>query len=400
MKVLMINVVCGTGSTGRICTDLAQVLETRGHEVKIAYGRGTVSEAFRRYAVRIGSNLGVNCHAAQARLLDNMGFGSWADTKRFLRWVEDYDPDVIHLHNLHGYYLHIGLLFDYLKKSGKPVLWTLHDCWTFTGHCAHYSAAGCDKWLRGCHHCPVKKDYPARLLFDRSEKNYAEKKRLFTGLQRMQLVTPSSWLAEEVRKSFLSKYPVTPIPNGIDLKVFCPSQGDFRERYGIGDQKIVLGVASMWEPRKGLAVFCRLAELLGEDYRVVLIGLRPEQLQKLPPAVIGIERTDSVRALAEAYTAADVFVNPSTEETMGMTTVEALACGTPVVTSDKTAVPEVVTAATGIVVSGGPEDYADAIRRISCDPDACIARAAEYEKEKQYLLYCELYDKLLGDRGE
>ena len=176
----MINSVCGIRSTGRICTDIASELEAQGHQVKIAYGRENVPEQFQRYAVRIGNDLDMRLHGVKARLLDASGFGSKSATKRFIKWVKDYDPDVIHLHNIHGYYINIEILFNYLKNSGKPVVWTLHDCWAFTGHCAYFDFAGCEKWKTGCYGCPLKKSYPSSILIDRSKKNYIQKKRLFT----------------------------------------------------------------------------------------------------------------------------------------------------------------------------------------------------------------------------
>lgn len=332
MKVLMINSVCGIRSTGRICTDLAEVLEQQGHECKIAYGRETVPEKYQKYAVRIGSDLGVKIHALQSRIFDNTGFGSKKDTERFIEWVKEYNPDVIHLHNLHGYYINIEVLFNYLADANKPVIWTLHDCWSFTGHCAYFSYVGCDKWRTGCNNCIQKKSYPASKFFDRSCKNWLEKKELFTKVKKMTLVTPSKWLAGLVKESYMGKYPVEVIPNGIDLNVFKPTPSDFREKNGLVGKKIILGVASVWDKRKGFDDFIELSKIIDDNTKIVLVGLSKTQLKNLPQNILGIERTNSTKELAEIYTAADVLFNPTYEDNYPTVNLEAQACGTPVVT--------------------------------------------------------------------
>lgn len=330
MKILMINSVCGIKSTGRICTDLAEVLESHGNVCKIAYGRDFVPEKYEKYAVRIGGDLDVKMHALRTRLFDTTGLGSLRATKKFINWVKEYNPDVIHLHNLHGYYINIKLLFEYLKESGKKVIWTLHDCWAFTGHCSHFVTANCEKWKTGCHNCPKTRDYPASIT-DRSDKNYQMKKALFSGLSDLTIVTPSRWLADLVKESFLSEYKVEVINNGIDVGVFKPTKSDFRERFSLVDKKIVLGVASVWEKNKGLEDFVKLSELLSEEYKIVLVGLTDRQKMALPEKILGITRTNNVRELVEIYSAADVFVNPTYADTYPTVNLEAQACGTPVI---------------------------------------------------------------------
>lgn len=332
MKVLMINSVCGIRSTGRICTDIAEVLTSGGHECRIAYGRESVPVQYQAYGLRVGSEWGVRLHGLQARLFDSAGFGSKAATRRLVEQIRQYDPDLIHLHNLHGYYLDVETLFGWLKEANKPVVWTLHDCWPFTGHCPHFTVAKCGRWKTGCHGCPEKSRYPASLWLDRSRENYVRKQRAFTGLERLTLVTPSRWLADLVGESFLKEYPVEVIPNGIDLNVFQPTSGDFRQRHHLEDKKIVLGAASAWDDRKGLADLVKLAELLGGEYAVVVVGVTHKQKAALPGSVIAITRTESPRELAELYTAADVFVNPTYEDNYPTVNLEAHACGTPVIT--------------------------------------------------------------------
>lgn len=332
MKVLMINVVCGIRSTGRICTDLATALEAQGHEVKIAYGRETVPEQFQKFAVHIGSDFDVKLHGVKARFFDGAGFGSKKVTENFIKWIKEYDPDVIHLHNIHGYYINIEVLFNYLKSCGKKIIWTLHDCWAFTGHCVYFDYAGCDKWKTGCHHCGQKKEYPSCIGFDKSKAHYKQKKQLFTGIPDLTLVTPSKWLADLVKESFMNEYPVEVIHNGIDTNVFKPTQSNLKEKYNLGNKKVVLGVAAIWDRRKGLDAFIELSKILPENYRIILVGLSENQIETLPDNIIGITRTDSVQELASLYTLADVFVNPTLEDNYPTTNLEAIACGTPVIT--------------------------------------------------------------------
>jgi len=332
MKVLQINSVCGIRSTGRICTDIADVLRMRGDECRIAYGREKVPEKYRDISYRIGSDTDVKIHALGSRLLDSSGFHSKNATKRLIEYIGKYKPDVIHLHNIHGYYLNIELLFDYLKRSKVPVIWTLHDCWAFTGHCSHYAAVGCDRWKTGCESCPQKGEYPKSVLFDGSKRNFARKKEASCGVPNMTIVTPSEWLADEVRSSFLGEYRIEVINNGIDLNVFKPTESDFRERYGLEDKKIILGVATAWGERKGLGDYFKLAKKIDNRFKIVLVGLTEDQIKSVPKDIIAIERTNSTAELASIYSASDVFVNMTYEDNYPTVNLEAQACGTPVIT--------------------------------------------------------------------
>lgn len=354
MKILLINAVCGTGSTGKICASIAQQYENEGHEVKIAYGRdGFVPEQYRKYAVRIGNDLEVRLHGIYTRLTDRHGFASTKATRKFLKWAEEYDPDILWLHNIHGYYINIGLLFQWIKSRPKmQVKWTLHDCWTFTGHCSHFSFVGCDKWKTGCQNCPQKKEYPASIFCDASKWNYEKKKSLFTGVADMTIITPSQWLANLVKKSFLKEYPVEVVYNTINTEIFKPTPSDFRERYGLTGKKIVLGVASTWGPRKGLDDFVKLANMLDNRYSIVLVGVTAEQARYLPDRIISIERTSDQKELAQIYTAADFFLNLTYEDTYPTVNLEAQACGTKVITYDTGGCRETIKE-NGIVISRG-----------------------------------------------
>ncbi len=397
MKVLQINTVCGIRSTGRICTDLAEILENDGCECRIAYGRESVPDKYQKYAYKIGNDTNVKIDALKTRFLDNAGFNSTAATKRFIKWIECFDPDIIHLHNIHGYYINIRLLFKFLKDYGKPVIWTLHDCWAFTGHCAHFTMASCDKWKNGCYSCSQKNVYPTSLFLDRSKRNYQLKKDLFTSLDNLIIVTPSKWLADMAKQSYLKKYEIIAIPNGIDLDVFKPTYGDFRERYGLENKKIILGAATSWPESKNLKLFSQVAEVLDDSYKVVVVGVPQEQAARYSEKMLAIPRTNSVEEMSEIYTCADVFANLGLEETMGLTTVEAMACGTPVITSNCTAVPEVVTEDSGIVIKNlDVQGVVAGIEKVlsQCYNDT-FSNARKYEKAQQYRKYIDLYNKII-----
>ena len=366
MKILMINSLCGIRSTGRLCTDLAQRFAAEGHEVKIAYGRmDDVPENCQQFAHKIGSSLDVRLHGLKTRLFDRHGFGSKAATSAFLRWAEEYQPDMLWLHNLHGYYINIEMLFSWIKKHpGMQVKWTLHDCWAFTGHCSHFSFVGCDKWKTGCFSCPQKNCYPASFM-DNSRMNYQRKKTAFTGVASMTLITPSQWLADLTRESFLGCYPVEVEYNTINREIFKPTPGAFRQQSGLQDQLIVLGVASYWNDRKGLYDFYALRDMLDRRYTIVLVGLSDKQIAQLPSGMVGIPHTNSPQELAQLYTTADVFVNPSREETFGLTTVEALACGTEAIVYKGTACEEITGMIGGVAVDQNVNALYDAILSVT-----------------------------------
>lgn len=357
MKIVFINSVCGIRSTGRICADLAKSYEEKGYECKIAYGRvDTVPQDMQKYAVKIGSNFGVKVNALLSRVFDNHGLNAYFATKKFLKWLENYNPDELWLHNIHGYYINYKLLFNWIKKHPDLVVkWTLHDCWAFTGHCSHFAEVGCYKWKTECFNCPQKDKYPASFVLDNSKNNFKIKKANFTGVKNMTIYTPSKWLKNLVEQSFLGEYKVEVLYNKVDKNIFKPTPGNFREKYGLSDKKIILGVASSWTEQKGLSTFYWLANNLSNDYQVVLVGLTESQIKNLPQNIIGIERTNSGTELAEIYTTADVFVNPSKEETFGLTTVEALYCGTNAIVYKDTACEEIANMYGAVVVEQNKE---------------------------------------------
>lgn len=401
MKVFQINTVCGTGSTGRIAVNLAHMLEEQGNQSCIAYARGSAPADVDTF--RFGNKLEIYWHGIMTRLTDRHGMYSGKATKQLIAKIKEYNPDIIHLHNVHGYYLNIELLFDFLKEYKRPVVWTLHDCWTYTGHCAYYSSANCDKWKRQCEKCPQKGAYPGSMFRDNSKNNYQVKKRLFTSLEDLYLVTPSEWLKKEVEQSFFANTRCIAIPNGIDTEKFTPVETEIKKKYQMEDKKVILGVANIWDARKGLNDFVKLSGMLSDDYKIVLIGLSKKQIKELPVSILGIERTQSIEELIEWYSAADVYFNASIEETMGMTTGEAICCGTPVVTYDLTAVPESVGTGCGLVVPAGNVAFVkDAIERILCNKKTYVENCLEYKENFDGRLanesYSRLYQNVLEER--
>jgi len=333
MKYLFINSVAGIGSTGKIAAEQCRELMAQGHSCVLAYGR-KMAGCEDIPTIQIGSELDYKLHGVRTRVLDDHGFGSKAATRRFLQQVKDYDPDVVWMHNIHGYYIHIGLLFDYLRSCGKKIYWTLHDCWSFTGHCAYFDFAECDRWKTGCHSCPQKGTYPSSMLLDGSKSNYRRKKHFFTGIPNLTIVTPSKWLAKLVGESFLTEYPVEVRYNSINTDIFRNTPGDFREKHGLQNKKILLGVAGVWEERKGMRDFVKLAKMLDGNYKIVLVGVTQEQAKDLPENILALPRTGSAKELAEIYSAADVFVNPTYEDNLPTVNLEARACGTRIVCYD------------------------------------------------------------------
>ena len=357
MKYLFLNSVAGIGSTGRIAARQCRELHQQGHECVLAYGwEKGICDDIPTY--HIGSRLDNCLHAAGTRLLGAHGFGSAAATRRFLRWVRDYDPDVIWLHNIHGYYLQVELLFRYLKNSGKQIFWTLHDCWSFTGHCPHFD--DCEKWKTGCHHCPRFREYPVSFV-DSSRSSYARKRDAFTGVPGLTLITPSQWLADLTRESFLKEYPVQVLPNTIDTSVFRPTPSDFRARYGLTGKRLLLGVSGSWSEKKGLGDLLALSRELPDFCRIVLVGLTPEQLAGMPETVLALPRTNSPAELAEIYSAADLFVNPTYEDTYPTVNLEARACGARVVCYDTGGCRETLGEADVLIPRGDREALAAAV---------------------------------------
>jgi len=400
LKLLQINVAANWGSHGRIAEEIGLEAMAQGWESYIAYGR--YANPSKSHIVKIGDLFDHCLHGTQSLLLDRHGLASCGPTKKLIREIEQIKPDLIHLHNIHGFYLNYPILFRYLSTVDIPVVWTLHDCWAFTGHCAWPIHGHCDRFQEQCCHCPLQsKGYPKSFLLDRSRSNFKLKKRYFRSLQDLHLVTVSRWLEQQVRLSFMQDMDIRTIYNGLDTEVFRPS-GTPPTSVTDG-HPLVLGVCNAWYDWKGLDDMAALREILPDDYEVMVVGVNEDQMHRLPEGITCIRRTDSVSQLAEIYSQADVFVNPSKVESFGMTTAEALSCGTPSIVYDTSACPEVVDNLTGRVVPlGDVNALAKAVMEICSLPgreamrQACRERAIRlFNRQDRYKEYLQLYNEVL-----
>ena len=403
MKILSINST-NRGSTGRIMSQITKLAREAGYDAYMAYGRG--DDQVDQKSIRIGNKADVYRHGLVTRLSGRHGFSSQKATRSFLAKVDEIRPDAIHLHNIHGYYLNIELLFNYIKANEIPIIWTLHDCWAFTGHCAHFDYVGCEKWKTGCFECPQIHTYPKSMLIDYSRKAFERKKNLFTEVKNMTIATPSKWLKDLVGESFLKEYETIVIQNGVDIKTFSPKKVD-KTKYGINAASfVILGVAAQFSPRKGLKYFLELSEKVSQDTTIFLVGLNDKQMRSLPKNVSGMKRTENIEQLVETYSMADVFVNPTLEDNFPTTNLEAMACGTPVITFRTGGSPETIDETTGIVVKkGDTEGLLNAIEIVKKRGKEeytknCRNRAIErFDSGDRFREYVDLYGKLLTDLG-
>lgn len=402
MRVLQINSVVNYGSTGKIVEQIGLLLKNTGNESYIAYGRKIKESSSETY--QISSNFEVLLNGLQTRLFDNHGFGYKRGTLKLIEYIKKIKPDIIHIHNLHGYYVNIEELFKYIKLLNIPIILTLHDCWTFTGHCAYFDYIGCEKWKKHCKECPQIKSYPSSFLFDRSYINFDLKKNLFNSIDKLTIVPVSDWLNKIVQSSFLSLKSRIVIKNGIDLKIFKPlkSRDQIISKYNLSGKLIILGVANIWDARKGLQDIITLAKNLGKDYSIVIVGSRINNKIKKIKNITIIERTENQEQLAELYSAADIFINPTYEDTLPTTNMEALACGTPVITYNTGGSPELIDDKTGFVVpKGNIEKMSDIIKTFSYYEKqkmtfACRVRAEKYfNKDERFKDYINLYERVI-----
>ena len=412
-SLVEINTVVNN-STGRIMHDIQREADISGMETLSIVGRRHVYTDVP--CVKFGNALSFWIHVIWTTLTDRHGLEpvlSVIYTRKMVRRIREANPDIIHLHNIHGYYLHYPTLMKYLAYEYKgKIIWTFHDLWPITGHCAYYSAVNCDKWMTGCNHCPNKKRYPVSLGLDGSRKNYEIKKELFTSLSNLTITVPSEWMASQVRQSFMGKYPVEVIHNGIDTVVFDHNRliadldiesNKCADETAWSDKKILLSVASIWDERKGLKDLVALSDKLSDDYVMIIVGLSKHQISRLPKGVIGITRTENIEELVSLYSRAHIFLNPSLEESFSLVTVEALSCGCPCIVLDTSAVAELVNDDNGVVLhSHKPEDYLDAIKSIEnsgYSRESVRATALKYDNKYMLEGYMRLYGEVLRDES-
>ena len=396
-KVVGINVVCN-GSTGKIMKEIQKKANENGYETISLYGRRKGYNDLN--SKKIGNNLSLLFHAFITFVFNKHNHGSYFTTKKMIKFLRQYKPDIIHIHNIHGYYLNNTVFFNYLNNDFKgKVIWTLHDCWSFTGHCSHFDYIKCDKWQKQCHNCPQKREYPYSWFFDTSYKEYQQKKKLYTNIKDLTIVVPSNWLKEKVQKSFFKDKECLVINNGIDLNVFKPNiDKKIYNKYNIPkDKKIILGVASVWTEKKGFNTFLELSNVISENEIIIMVGLNKKQMKNLPNNIIGIERTENIKDLVSLYTIADVFFNPSMEETFSLVTVESLACGTPCVVFNATATPELIDKKVGVIINNYDiNNIYSNIRKLYNKEykTECILKAQKYGIDN-YDKYIDLYNELI-----
>ncbi len=399
MKIVQINATCGIGSTGKICVGISRLLHKENIENYILYSSKSN-----------GYNSGISCsngfyvktQALKSKIFGNYGFNSSKATKKIIEEINRINPDIVHLHNIHGHDCNLELLFSFFKEKGIKIFWTFHDCWAFTGYCPHFTMVKCNKWKSCCFDCVQRKEFS--FLFDKSKKVFNKKKHLFQGLD-LNVITPSQWLADLVGESFFKDYPINVINNGIDLSVFKPLKSSFREKYHISNsKKIVLGVSFGWGIKKGLDVFIELSKRLDrEKYQIVLVGTDSNVDNILPKEILSIHRTQSQTELAEIYSSADVFVNPTREENYPTVNMESIACGTPVVTFKTGGSPEMLDETCGSVVECNDIDSLEReVIRVCIDKPyseaECVKKALEFDQNERFNEYIKLYERVITSR--
>ena len=399
--LLHINSSLNYGSTGRICENIGLIAKNDGWDVYQAHGvKYARRSQLKTYPVC--SRLAEWKHTFFSLLFDAHGLASVSETKRLTDWIKEISPDVIHLHNLHGYYLNYKHLFEFLSEYDVPIVWTLHDLWPITGHCAHFDYVNCNKWRSECENCQQLSGYPRSLCIDNSNRNFKIKKKAFTSVKNLSIVAVSNWLSSLVKCSFLGQYPISTIYNGVNTELFKPTLSDLRSRLNLNSKFILLGVASPWYKLKGYDDYIALSRVIPKDCVIIMIGVTDAQKKLLPHNIIGIERTDNQLELAEYYSMADVTLNLSYQESFGLTTIEGLACGTPAIVYNRTASPELITSETGMMVDAGDIDsLLKAVLCIkgkgkTCFSEACRRRALDnFDEHLQLRKYIQLYDELI-----
>lgn len=390
-KLLQINITANWGSTGKIAEQIGLCAMAHGWESYVAYGRW--SNPSKSKLIKVGDKLDTYIHYGEQRILDNEGLCSRGATRKLIEQIKEIKPTIVHLHNIHDHYLNYQILFDYLNQTEIKVIWTFHDCWAFTGHCMHFVTKDCDRWKTGCHDCLMKGEYPKAIL-DRSAKNWSLKKDLFSANKNLTIITCSDWLANFVRQSFLKDKKIITIHNGVDLKTFVSSGTNATDKFK------VLAVSSVWHKDKGLYDIYELRKQLSETFEITMVGLQPNQVKDLPEGVNGITRTQNVQELVKLYSEADVLINPTYADNFPTVNLEALACGTPVITYRTGGSPEAIDEKTGMVVEqGNIKQLVAAILKMKERPlssSDCRKRAEEYfDKDKCFEKYIKLYDEIL-----
>lgn len=402
MKTILEINTTNYGSTGSISLSIAKRARENGYKVYTACKNAIESQKYKyEDQIYIGNRYDRILSEELAYITGLRGYFNIYNTYTFLKQVDKIKPDLIHLHVLHDTFINLNMLFKYINNHHIPVVWTFHDCWSLTGQCPAFEMVGCDKWIKGCHHCPQTKVVPKSLFLDTTAHIWKKQKKIFTSVGNMTIVTPSEWLKSMVEKSFFNIYTIQTIYNGVNLDIFKPEKSDFREKHNLQNKHVILGVANIWEERKGLNTFLWLNKKLPENYQIVLVGTNDEVDKKLPDSIISIHRTYNQKELAQIYTAADIFVNPTLEDVFGLVNIEALACGTPVAVYRTGGCSEIITEDSGYVVERNNKEQLLDCTIKTCEEkpfseQSCIKRAEYFEINRNFNDYIKLYDRILG----
>lgn len=397
LKIAYINTY-PYGSTGAVMKQCAELADKNENDTRIYISTESKKKGIYDDCRYWGYSIDNLMHYYLCLFTGYNGCFSTIGTKKMIKELESYNPDILHLHNLHNCYINLPVLFLYIKKNNIKVVWTLHDCWAYTGQCTHYTKIGCNKWKQGCYSCPQYMNYPKSYI-DRTKTMYQLKKKWFTGIKDMTIVTPSKWLASEVKQSYLKEYPIQVINNGIDLTIFKPSISLSYEKIKKTGKYIVLGVAYSWDNSKGLDVFIYLSRKLSSNYQIILVGTDDKVETILPKNIISIKRTSDKKGMAALYSIADVFVNPTREDNYPTVNMEALACGTPVITFQTGGSAEIIDRTCGISV---PVDDIDSLHQGIIDicekklftRQVCVSKAKLFDKDISSKKYLELYERI------
>lgn len=394
--LLIINITCNQGSTGKIAEQVGVLMQNKGWNVYYAHGARRVNPSQLK-TIPFSSVRAEYMHALRSRLFDEDGLGSEKETRFLVEQIKIIKPDIIHIHNIHGYYLNYKILFEYLNNTNIQVVKTLHDCWDFTGHCTHFVTANCEKWKSECLDCPLsKKLYP---LIDRSTRNYRLKKKYVVGNHNLHLVPVSHWLEGFLRQSIYKDKDISVIQNGIDLNIFKPSDANNNGKFKI------LGVANVWDNNKGYLDVLLLRKKLDMDlFDITMVGLSQTQIKELPKGINGIASTSNQEELAKIYSQSDVLINPTYADTFPTVNLEALACGTPVITYNTGGSPEAIDIKTGVIIDKGDvEAMAEEIIKMKNSPlssNDCRDRALRFfDKNECFKAYVLLFKKILSERN-
>ena len=398
--LLQFDTCLGVGSTGRIAEIIGDLARNAGWHTYMCHGSRFVRSSSMK-SIQVGNKLDEYRHYIVSSVFDRHGLGSCKPTRDLIKQIDQINPDIVQIHNIHGYYANYKILFEYLANRGIPTVITMHDFLLMTGHCAYINKS-CSKWETGCGHCSRLGEYPAS-VFDRTKKNWALKKNLFDAFDRDKLVIVpvSYWLEGFAKRSLLGECQFNVIQNGVDTTVFLPYQGEHSKLWKCIDwnKYTIITVADRWTDANGFNDIIALSQLLPDDMQIVIVGLNEQQLQDLPEKIVGIGHTDNVQQLVELYTSADVLFNSSTEVTFGLVTAEAMACGTPAIVLKNTAGEEIIDGDTGYSIDNITE--IPALVRIFREGTGkyklkCRKRIVdEFDSVSQYSKYIELYKSLL-----